>query len=55
MTDPEPLPDGHLLLTLDNCLITPHVAGTFAAAMEPFAAPVCENVRRYADGQRSSA
>lgn len=50
VTDPEPLPDGHPLFTLDNCLITPHVAGTLAAAMEPFAARVRENVRRYADG-----
>jgi len=27
VTDPEPLPDGHPLWNLDNCLITPHNAG----------------------------
>jgi phosphoglycerate dehydrogenase-like enzyme len=28
VTDPEPLPDGSPLWTLDNCLITPHTADT---------------------------
>jgi len=27
VTDPEPLPEGHPLLTLPNCFITPHTAG----------------------------
>jgi hypothetical protein len=26
VTDPEPLPDGHPLWDLDNCIITPHTA-----------------------------
>ncbi len=28
VTDPEPLPDGHPLWALDNCVITPHVGNT---------------------------
>ena len=28
VTDPEPLPDGHPLFTLLNCIITPHVGNT---------------------------
>ena len=28
VTDPEPLPEGHILWTLDNCLITPHIGNT---------------------------
>lgn len=28
VTDPEPLPDGHPLWSMDNVLITPHVANT---------------------------
>jgi phosphoglycerate dehydrogenase-like enzyme len=28
VTDPEPLPDGHPLWELPNCLITPHTANT---------------------------
>ncbi len=33
VTDPEPLPDGHELFTLDNVLISPHVGGATSAAM----------------------
>ena len=28
VTDPEPLPDGHPLWSLPNCLITPHIGNT---------------------------
>ncbi len=28
VTDPEPLPDGHALWSLPNCIITPHVGNT---------------------------
>ena len=28
VTDPEPLPDGHPLWDLSNCIITPHTADT---------------------------
>lgn len=31
VTDPEPLPDGHPLWDLENCMITPHVANTARA------------------------
>jgi phosphoglycerate dehydrogenase-like enzyme len=31
VTDPEPLPEGHRLLTAPGCMITPHVAGRTAA------------------------
>lgn len=51
VTDPEPLPAGHPLWALDNCLVTPHVAGPLSAAYEPFATRVGENVRRYAEGR----
>ena len=32
VTDPEPLPDGHPLWDLPNCVITPHTANTLAMA-----------------------
>jgi phosphoglycerate dehydrogenase-like enzyme len=51
VTDPEPLPDGHPLWTLDNCLITPHTAGTYAMVRPYLAARVSENVRRFATGE----
>lgn len=51
VTSPEPLPGGHPLWSLDNCLITPHVANTWAMALPLFAERVRENVRRWADGE----
>ena len=47
VTDPEPLPAGHPLWDLDNCLITPHTANTWEMAEPLFAARVGENVARY--------
>lgn len=29
VTEPEPLPDGHPLLSISNCYITPHIAGGY--------------------------
>lgn len=46
VTDPEPLPDGHPLWTLDNCLITPHTANTWQMAEPLFAERIGGNVRR---------
>ncbi|MGH9154129.1 MAG: NAD(P)-dependent oxidoreductase, partial [Acidimicrobiales bacterium] len=51
VTDPEPLPAGHPLWELDNCLVTPHVANTPAMARPLFAARVRENVERYRSGR----
>jgi phosphoglycerate dehydrogenase-like enzyme len=51
VTDPEPLPPGHPLWGLPNCLITPHTANTYQMAMPLLAARVADNVRRYASGQ----
>ncbi len=51
VTDPEPLPDGHPLWTIDNCLITPHTAGTYAMVKPYLAARVTANVRRFAAGE----
>ena len=51
VTDPEPLPDGHPLWELPNCLITPHVANTEDMAQPLLSARVRENVRRFAAGE----
>ena len=47
VTDPEPLPEGHPLWTMDNCLITPHVGNTPEMGLKLLARRVTENVRRY--------
>ncbi len=47
VTDPEPLPDGHALWSLDNCLITPHVGNTPQMGLPLIADRVRDNVRRW--------
>lgn len=51
VTDPEPLPDGHPLWELPNCIITPHVANTAEMAVAPLSARIRENVRRFGTGE----
>jgi phosphoglycerate dehydrogenase-like enzyme len=51
VTDPEPLPDGHPLWTLDNCLITPHSANTPEMLMPQLAQRITDNLVRFAEGR----
>jgi len=51
VTDPEPLPDGHPLWTLPNCIITPHVGNTPEMALPLLTERIAENVRRWAAGK----
>jgi len=51
VTDPEPLPEGHPLWTLPNCLITPHVGNTPDMAVPLLSARITENTRRFAAGE----
>ncbi|MGA0878073.1 MAG: D-isomer specific 2-hydroxyacid dehydrogenase family protein [Ilumatobacteraceae bacterium] len=50
VTDPEPLPDGHPLWTLPNCIITPHVGNTPDMAVPLLSERIRQNVRRWAAG-----
>jgi phosphoglycerate dehydrogenase-like enzyme len=51
VTDPEPLPTGHPLWDLDNCLITPHTSNTWEMAEPLFAERIGANVARYQKGE----
>ncbi|MCY3661839.1 MAG: D-isomer specific 2-hydroxyacid dehydrogenase family protein [bacterium] len=51
VTDPEPLPDGHPLWDLPNCIITPHVGNTPEMGMALLNRRVTENVRRFGAGE----
>jgi phosphoglycerate dehydrogenase-like enzyme len=51
VTDPEPLPAGHSLWSLPNCIITPHVGNTPEMAKPLLAERVSQNVRRFAHGE----
>jgi phosphoglycerate dehydrogenase-like enzyme len=50
VTDPEPLPVGHPLWTLPNCIITPHVGNTPEMAVPLLSERISENVRRFVAG-----
>lgn len=51
VTDPEPLPEGHPLWGLSNCLITPHTGNTAEMATPLLSARITANVARFAAGQ----
>jgi phosphoglycerate dehydrogenase-like enzyme len=51
VTEPEPLPFGHPLWNLDNCLITPHTANTWEMAEPLFADRIRCNVELFAARQ----
>ncbi|MEO6157503.1 MAG: NAD(P)-dependent oxidoreductase [Ilumatobacteraceae bacterium] len=50
VTHPEPLPDGHPLWELPNCIITPHTGNTPAMAVPLLAERISTNVRHFVDG-----
>ncbi|MET4159348.1 D-isomer specific 2-hydroxyacid dehydrogenase family protein [Agromyces sp. PvR057] len=47
VTDPEPLPAGHPLWSLENALVTPHVADTVEMTVPLFAERVAANVAAF--------
>ena len=51
VTDPEPLPDGHPLWALPNCLVTPHIANTPEMGLDLLEPFIEENVRRFCEGR----
>jgi phosphoglycerate dehydrogenase-like enzyme len=51
VTDPEPLPQGHALWSLDNCVITPHVGNTADMVPALLGPRITANVKLFAAGQ----
>jgi phosphoglycerate dehydrogenase-like enzyme len=51
VTDPEPLPADHPLWTMDNVLITPHVAASTEEVRDRTLVIAVENLRRYVQGE----
>jgi phosphoglycerate dehydrogenase-like enzyme len=51
VTDPEPLPGGHPLWSLDNCIITPHTADTADMIRRMLSRRIQHNVAAFAAGQ----
>lgn len=51
VTEPEPLPDGHPLWDLPNCLVTPHIGNTPEMGLKLLCDRVTDNVARRAAGE----
>ncbi len=51
VTDPEPLPAGHPLWSMENCIITPHVGNTPEMAVPLLSERITANVRRFTAGE----
>lgn len=51
VTDPEPLPAGHPLLTLPNVLVTPHIAGAQGAEVARLGRYAVAETERFARGE----
>lgn len=52
VTDPEPLPAGHVLYRLPNVLLTPHIAGAQGSEVARLGAYAVDEVERFAAGGR---
>jgi phosphoglycerate dehydrogenase-like enzyme len=50
VTEPEPLSDGHPLLSAPNCFITPHIAGGHSNESETLVRHFLANLRRFLEG-----
>ncbi len=51
VTHPEPLPDGHPLWSLPNCIITPHIGATLEMEEPLLSGRITTNIRLFAQGQ----
>jgi phosphoglycerate dehydrogenase-like enzyme len=51
VTEPEPLPEGHPLWGLPNCIITPHTATTISMFRGALVRRIRDNVARFAAGE----
>jgi phosphoglycerate dehydrogenase-like enzyme len=51
VTDPEPLPTGHPLWSLPNCIITPHTGNTPEMGVPLLSQRISANVHRFAYGE----
>lgn len=51
VTDPEPLPDGHVLRRMPNVVLTPHVAGRTVESQPRAIQRLRHNVQAFLDGQ----
>lgn len=51
VTDPEPLPAGHRLWEIDNCIISPHIGAPDSVAIPLIAPTIIANAEAFEDGR----
>ena len=51
VTDPEPLPDDHILRSMNNVIVTPHIAGLSDHNRERSWILMKDNIKRFAEGK----
>lgn len=51
VTEPEPLPAGHLILRLPNAVLTPHIAGSLGTEEARLGALAVDEILRFLDGR----
>jgi phosphoglycerate dehydrogenase-like enzyme len=51
VTTPEPLPEGHALLSMPNCIVTPHIAGSAGNELARMGEYMLDEFRLYVDGK----
>lgn len=51
VTDPEPPEEGHPFYTLSNCILTPHIAGSFGAECYRLGRATLNEIKRYLKGE----
>jgi glyoxylate reductase len=50
VTDPEPLPSDHVLLSFENCLVVPHIASASMRTRKAMSALAVDNLVAGMDG-----
>ncbi len=51
VTDPEPPPEGHPFYKLPNCILTPHIAGSFGTERHRLGKAVLQEIEQYLQGK----
>ena len=54
VTDPEPPVEGHAFYKLENCILTPHIAGSSGNEVHRMAEYMAEEYRKYISGEPTS-
>lgn len=51
VTDPEPPEEGHPFFTLPNCILTPHIAGSFGVERYRLGRAILDEIKHYLKGE----